>query len=204
MIPRLLDASSGEIMLNGRNIKDIPQNELREKIGFVPQKSFLFSGKIAENLKNGNPSATLEDMQKAVKIAQAEDFINELPDKFDSNVAQGAKNFSGGQRQRLSIARMLMKKPEIYVFDDSFSALDFKTDSALRAALENETTNSIVITVAQRVTTIMDADQILVIDEGGIVGQGTHRQLLENCEIYLEIAKSQLTEEELEASRGEA
>jgi ATP-binding cassette subfamily B protein len=193
----LLDASSGEIILNGKNIKEIPQEELREKIGFVPQKSFLFSGTIAENLKNGNPQATVDDFEKGLKTAQALDFVEELPDKLDAPVVQGAKNFSGGQRQRLSIARMLVKKPEIYVFDDSFSALDFKTDSALRAALKQETAQAIVITVAQRVTTIMDADQILVIDEGKIVGKGTHRELLENCEIYLEIAKSQLSEEEL-------
>ncbi|MCL1843119.1 MAG: ABC transporter ATP-binding protein/permease [Defluviitaleaceae bacterium] len=197
MIPRLLDASGGEVLLNGVNIKNIPQEELRERVGFVPQKAFLFSGTIADNMRHGNPDATVEDMQTAAQTAQAADFINELPEKFDAEVKQGGRNFSGGQRQRLSIARMLMKQPEIYVFDDSFSALDFKTDAALRSALKKVTKNSIVINVAQRITTIMDADQILVIDEGKIVGKGTHRELLHNNEVYLEIAKSQLSEEEL-------
>jgi len=197
MIPRLLDASDGEITLNGTNIKEISQEELRAKIGFVPQKAFLFSGTIADNLRHGNPSATEEDMRHAAQVARAEDFIEEYEEKYDAKVVQGGRNFSGGQRQRLSIARMLMKKPDIYVFDDSFSALDFKTDAALRAALKPVTAKSIVITIAQRLTTIMDADQILVIDEGKIVSKGTHRQLLDTCEVYLEIAKSQLSEEEL-------
>ena len=197
MIPRLLDASDGQIILNGKDIKALPQEELRAKIGFVPQKAFLFSGTIADNLRHGNPEASKEDMQQAAQVARAEDFIEEYPEKYDAPVIQGGRNFSGGQRQRLAIARTLMKKPDIYVFDDSFSALDFKTDAALRAALKDVTQESIVITIAQRITTIMDADQILVIDEGKIVGRGTHRQLLDNCEVYLEIAKSQLSEEEL-------
>jgi len=199
LIPRLIDASGGQITLNGVNIKDLPQEELRERIGFVPQRAFLFSGTIADNLRHGNPDATLQDMKQAAEIAQSEDFIEEREDKFDAAVVQGGRNFSGGQRQRLAIARMLMKKPDIYIFDDSFSALDLKTDAALRRALKDTTQNSIVITVAQRITTIMDADQILVVDEGEIVGRGTHRELLENCEVYLEIAKSQLSEEELSA-----
>jgi len=197
MIPRLLDTSDGTILLNDIDIKDIPQEELRAKVGFVPQKAFLFSGTIGDNLRHGNPEATLEDMQNAAQIARAEDFIEEYPEKYDAPVIQGGRNFSGGQRQRLSIARMIMKKPDIYVFDDSFSALDYKTDAALRITLKDITKESIVITIAQRITTIMDADQILVIDEGKIVGCGTHRQLLATCEVYQEIAKSQLSEEEL-------
>jgi len=202
MLPRLLDASTGQILINGTNIKDIPQEELRRMVGFVPQKAFLFGGTIASNLRHGNKDATEQDMMDVADIAQAGDFINELPEKFNATVAQGGRNFSGGQRQRLSIARMLMKKPDIYVFDDSFSALDFKTDAALRAALKHITHNSIVITIAQRIGTIKHADQILVVDEGRIVGRGTHRELLQNCETYLDIAKSQLSEEELENERG--
>ena len=197
MLPRLLDASSGEILINGTNVKNISQKELRKMVGFVPQKAFLFGGTIASNLRHGNPKATEQDMIFAADIAQSMDFINELPDKFDAPVSQGGKNFSGGQRQRLSIARTVIKRPDIYVFDDSFSALDFKTDASLRAALKQITKDSIVITVAQRIGTIKDADQILVVDEGHIVGRGTHRELLQNCETYLDIAKSQLSEEEL-------
>ena len=197
LVPRLLDVSKGSIRLNGTNIKDVPQEELRKKIGFVPQRAFLFSGTIADNLRHGNPDATMGDMHEAVRISQSEDFIEALDEKYDANVSQGGKNFSGGQRQRLAIARMLMKKPDVYIFDDSFSALDFKTDAALRAALKDTTKDSIVITVAQRITTIMDADQILVVDEGKIVGRGTHHELLADCEVYQEIAKSQLSEEEL-------
>jgi ATP-binding cassette subfamily B protein len=197
LIPRLLDATSGQITLNGVNIKDLPQGELRAKVGFVPQRAFLFSGTIADNLRHGNKDATLQDMEQAVQIAQAKEFVDERAGEFEATVVQGGRNFSGGQRQRLSIARMLMKKPDIYIFDDSFSALDLKTDAALRHALKDVTRDSIVITVAQRITTIKDADQILVVDEGQIVGRGTHQELLENCEVYLEIAKSQLSEEEL-------
>ena len=199
LIPRLLDISAGQILLNGVNIKEVPQEEIRKRVGFVPQKAFLFSGTIADNLKHGNSKATLRDMKRAAMVAQAENFIDERPGKYDSVVAQGGRNLSGGQRQRLAIARMLVKKPDIYVFDDSFSALDFKTDAALRKALKAVTEKSIVVTVAQRITTIMDADQIIVLDEGKIVGKGTHRELLESCEVYMEIAKSQLSEEELGA-----
>jgi len=197
LIPRLLDASGGQILFNGTNIKEVAQKDLRARVGFVPQKAFLFSGTIADNLRHGNPNATLRDMKHAAHVAQADSFIEELDDKYDSHVVQGGRNFSGGQRQRLSIARMLIKKPDIYVFDDSFSALDFKTDAALRKALREETTEAIVITVAQRISSIKDADQILVLDEGKIVGRGTHRELLATCEVYQEIAKSQLSEEEL-------
>lgn len=199
LIPRLLDISAGQILLNGVNIKEVPQEEIRKRVGFVPQKAFLFSGTIADNLKHGNSKATLRDMKRAAMVAQAENFIDERPGKYDSVVAQGGRNLSGGQRQRLAIARMLVKKPDIYVFDDSFSALDFKTDAALRKALKAVTEKSIVVTVAQRITTIMDADQIIVLDEGKIVGKGTHKELLESCEVYMEIAKSQLSEEELGA-----
>jgi len=197
ILPRLLDASEGEILINGANVKNISQNELRDLVGFVPQKAFLFGGTIASNLRHGSPNATDEDMNFAAEISQSAEFINELPDKFNAPVSQSGKNFSGGQRQRLSIARMLIKRPAIYVFDDSFSALDFKTDAALRAALKPITRESIVITIAQRIGTIKDADQILVVDEGRIVGRGTHAELLRTCETYLDIAKSQLSEEEL-------
>ena len=197
MLPRLLDASGGEILINGTNVKNISQEELRRMVGFVPQKAFLFGGTIASNLRHGSPNATEDDMNIAAEISQSSEFINELPDKFDAPVSQGGKNFSGGQRQRLSIARMLMKRPDIYVFDDSFSALDFKTDAALRSALKQITQKSIVITVAQRIGTIKDADQILVVDEGRIVGRGTHQELLRTCETYMDIARSQLSEEEL-------
>ncbi|MCL2280241.1 MAG: ABC transporter ATP-binding protein/permease, partial [Oscillospiraceae bacterium] len=199
MIPRLLDATSGQILLNDVNVKDLPQEEVRRRVGFVPQKAFLFSGTIADNLKHGNSKATLRDMKRAAIVAQSDDFIEEKEGKYDAFVAQGGKNLSGGQRQRLSIARMLSKKPDIYVFDDSFSALDFKTDAALRRALKDVTQNSIVINIAQRISTIRDADQIIVLDEGRIVGKGTHIELLNNCEVYLEIARSQLSEEELSA-----
>jgi len=197
MLPRLLDVSSGQVLINDTCIKDIPQEELRRMVGFVPQNAFLFSGTIANNLRHGNKEATEQDMINAAETAQAMEFISQLPEKFDAPVSQGGRNFSGGQRQRLSIARMLMKQPDIYVFDDSFSALDFKTDAALRAALKPITRKAIVITIAQRIGTIKDADQILVVDEGRIVGSGTHLELLQNCETYLDIAKSQLSEEEL-------
>jgi len=197
LIPRLIDATSGQILLNGVDIKDITQEETRSRIGFVPQKAFLFSGTIADNLRHGNPSATLEDMKHAASIAQSDDFIMEKDGGYDAMISQGGKNLSGGQRQRISIARMLMKKPDIYVFDDSFSALDFKTDAALRNALKEITENAIVINIAQRISTIRDADQILVVDEGEIVGCGTHDKLMKTCEVYQEIAHSQLSKEEL-------
>lgn len=197
LITRFYDVSKGEILVDGINIKNMSQDTLRSKIGFVPQKAMLFSGTISENLKYGKEDATNEDLIHAAKIAQAYEFISEKENGFDSIVEQGGKNFSGGQKQRLAIARALVRKPEVYLFDDSFSALDFKTDSKLRAALKSETKNSAVIIVAQRVSTIMDADRILVLDEGKIVGIGTHKELLKNCAIYQEIASSQLSEEEL-------
>ncbi|MCL2222594.1 MAG: ABC transporter ATP-binding protein/permease [Oscillospiraceae bacterium] len=197
MIPRLLDATSGQILLNGVNIKELSQEEERRHIGFVPQKAFLFSGTIADNLRHGNENATLRDMKRAAIVAQADDFINEMPDKYEHIVAQGGRNLSGGQRQRVSIARMLVKEPDVYVFDDSFSALDFKTDAALRMALKGVTQNAIVINIAQRISTIRDCDQIIVLDEGKIVGKGKHEQLMQDCDVYREIAFSQLSEEEL-------
>jgi len=199
LIPRLLDVSGGEITLNGINIIDLPQEELRQRIGFVPQKAFLFSGTVADNLRHGDRNAALQDIKQAAVVAQADDFIEEMENQYDSTVAQGGRNLSGGQRQRLAIARMLVKKPDVYVFDDSFSALDFKTDAALRKALKDVTQDAIVINIAQRISTIRDADQIIVLDEGKIVGKGTHQELLKNCEVYLEIARSQLSEEELSA-----
>jgi ATP-binding cassette subfamily B protein len=179
------------------NIKELSQEEERRHIGFVPQKAFLFSGTIADNLRHGNENATLRDMKRAAIVAQADDFINEMPDKYEHIVAQGGRNLSGGQRQRVSIARMLVKEPDVYVFDDSFSALDFKTDAALRLALKTVTQNAIVVNIAQRISTIRDCDQIIVLDEGKIVGKGKHDELMQNCDVYREIAFSQLSEEEL-------
>ena len=189
--------TKGEILVDGVNIKDITQKELRRKIGFVPQRGVLYSGTIESNIKYGEQEVSDEDMIKAARIAQAEEFIEEKEEKYNSLIAQGGTNVSGGQKQRLSIARALAKKPEIFIFDDSFSALDFRTDAALRKALKNEIKGSTVIIVAQRISTIMDAEKILIIDEGRIVGKGTHEELLKTCEVYREIAFSQLSMEEL-------
>lgn len=197
LIPRFYDVSSGSILVDGINIKDITRQELREKIGFVPQKAFLFGGTIADNLRYGKEDATEEELWHAIEISQSKDFINDMNSGINSHISQGGSNVSGGQKQRLSIARALVKKPEIYIFDDSFSALDFKTDAKLRAALKPETINSTVIIVAQRVSSIMNSDRIIVIDEGEIAGIGTHEELLSNCEIYKEIVASQLTKEEV-------
>ena len=198
LILRFHDVTKGEIKVDGVNIKNVRLHDLREKIGYVPQKGVLFSGTIDSNLRYGKKDATQEDIIKAAKIAQSIDFINDKEDKFDSEISQGGSNVSGGQKQRLSIARAIAKDPEIFIFDDSFSALDFKTDAKLRKALKSETSNSTVLIVAQRISTILDADQIVVLDEGRIVGKGTHKELLKNCEIYKEIALSQLSKEELE------
>lgn len=197
LIPRFFDPSSGEILLNGINIKDISQASLRANMGYVPQKSFLFSGSIRDNLKYGNPKAGDEEINKALEIAQASDFVGDLEGGLDSEVAQAGGNFSGGQKQRLSIARALVRKPDLYIFDDSFSALDFKTDSNLRRALKSELGDSIFIIVAQRVSTIMDADKILVLDDGKIAGIGRHKSLMEESEVYREIVMSQLSKEEI-------
>ncbi|KHD34338.1 multidrug ABC transporter ATP-binding protein [Clostridium acetobutylicum] len=197
LIPRFYEASGGEILVDGKEIKKMTQNELRSKIGFVPQKAILFSGDITSNIEFGNDNANFEDIKHAAEIAQATEFISNMKDGFESEIAEGGSNVSGGQKQRLSIARALVKRPEIYIFDDSFSALDFKTDAKLRAALSKETQNSTVIIVAQRVSTIMNADRIIVLDEGKVVGIGTHKELLNNCDVYHEIVASQLSEEEM-------
>lgn len=197
LIPRLYEIESGEIRLNQTDIREMTQENLRDLIGFVPQKATLFSGTIRENMQYGLPDATDEMIWKALEIAQAKEFVSELEDGLDSHVEQGGGNFSGGQRQRLAIARALVKPADVYVFDDSFSALDFKTDAKLRQALKQDMTDSITVLVAQRVSTVMDADTILVLDEGKLVGKGTHKELLETNETYAEIVRSQLREEDL-------
>lgn len=201
MIPRFYDVTGGELFVDGVNVKDVSQKELRKKIGFVPQKGVLFSGTIESNIKYGDPHLEDKEMVKAARIAQAEEFIEAKEEKYLSPIAQGGNNVSGGQKQRLSIARALAIDPEILVFDDSFSALDLKTDSKLREAISRETKGKTVIIVAQRISTIMNAEQIIVLEEGKIVGKGTHEELMKNCETYKQIALSQLSEEEL--SNGE-
>ena len=197
LIPRFYDIDSGSIIVDGVDIREISQENLRNKIGFVPQKTVLFSGTITDNIRFGNNNATDEEIRHAAAVAQATEFIETMDGGFEHEIAQGGTNVSGGQKQRLSIARALVRKPEIYIFDDSFSALDFKTDAKLRAALKKETLESTVIIVAQRVGTVMDADRIIVLDEGSIVGVGTHRELLDKCDVYHEIVSSQLSEEEI-------
>ena len=197
LIPRLYDVTAGNITLDGVELRDLPLEELRQQIGFVPQKGVLFSGTIASNLRFGNPDASDAEVQQAAEIAQAMEFIQEKPDRFDSTIAQGGTNVSGGQKQRLTIARAIAKHPKVFVFDDSFSALDLKTDAALRKALGEQVQDSTMIIVAQRISTILHADQILVLEEGKIVGKGTHEELLKNCEVYQQIAKSQLSPSEL-------
>ncbi|MCP1490197.1 ATP-binding cassette subfamily B protein [Peribacillus frigoritolerans] len=197
LIPRFYDISSGTIRVNGVDIRKSSQDEVRSKIGFVPQKVSLFTGTISENIRFGKQTATQDEVEHAARIAQAEDFISNMKGGYEAEVDQGGSNLSGGQKQRLSIARALIRKPDIYIFDDSFSALDYKTDANLRAALKDETKNSTVILVAQRVSTVVDADRIIVLDEGHIVGIGTHQELLSTNDIYREIALSQLTEEEI-------
>ena len=201
LIPRFYDVTGGELLIDGINIKDVPQKELRRKIGFVPQKGMLFSGTIKSNIKYGNPEMSDEDMIKAARIAQATEFIDSKPNKYDTEISQGGTNVSGGQRQRLSIARAIATDPEIFVFDDSFSALDLKTDSKLRSALKEKTENKTVIIVAQRISTILDADKIIVLEEGKIAGIGKHEELINTCEVYKQIALSQLSKEELENGR---
>lgn len=197
LIPRFYDVSSGTIKIDGINVQDYKMETLRNKIGFIPQKAMLFTGSIEENIRYGKEDATMDEIIHAARVAQGYDFIMEKPNGFDEVITESATNVSGGQRQRLSIARALVKKPEIYIFDDSFSALDFKTDAALRKALKEETKQSIMLVVAQRISTIMEADKIIVLHEGKVVGEGTHKELLKNCAIYYEIAASQLSEEEL-------
>lgn len=197
LIPRFYDVSAGRILLNGVPISDMELAGLRNKIGFVPQKANLFSGTIADNIRFGKPDASMEEIVHAARVAQAYDFIMEKPLQFEERIAEGATNVSGGQKQRLSIARALVRRPELYIYDDSFSALDFQTDARLRAALKQEVGDAIVLIVAQRVSTIMDADRIVVLNEGRVAGIGTHRELLQSCPVYYEIAASQLSEEEL-------
>ncbi len=194
---RLYDTSKGEVLVDGVDVREHTQYDLHDRIGYIPQKAVLFSGTIAENIRFGKPDATEEEINEALRIAQASEFVDELDDGIESYVAEGGTNFSGGQKQRLAIARALVKKPDIYLFDDSFSALDLQTDANLRAALKPLLKESLAVIVAQRISTIMDADQIIVLDEGKIVGLGTHEELLKNNEVYQEIAKSQLSEEEL-------
>lgn len=197
LIPRFYDVTSGEILIDGVDIRKVPQSALRAKIGYVSQKGVLFSGSIETNIRYGKQNASDDEMRKAAETAQAIEFINEKPEGFNAEIAQGGTNVSGGQKQRLSIARALVKTPEIYIFDDSFSALDYKTDAALRKALKAETEDSTVLIIAQRVSTIRHADRIIVLDEGMIVGNGTHEELMETCEVYKQIALSQLSKEEL-------
>ena len=197
MIERFYDATAGEVLVGGVDVRDVRQHDLREKIGFVPQKGALISGTIESNITYGAPDASDEDVRVAAEVAQALEFIEQKPDGFADAIAQGGTNVSGGQKQRLSIARALAKKPDIFIFDDSFSALDFKTDIALRRALKQHAQDSTVLIVAQRVSTILNAEQIIVLEEGKIVGHGTHRELLKHCPEYQEIAQSQLSEEEL-------
>ena len=198
LIPRFFDVTGGEILLDGTDIREMDLKDLRERLGYVPQKGVLFSGTIDSNLRFGCDDAPEEQIRTAAEIAQATEFIEQKPERFQSHISQGGSNVSGGQKQRLSIARAIAKNPELYIFDDSFSALDFKTDAALRKALKASTKDATTLIVAQRISTIIHADQILVLDEGRIAGKGTHKELLKNCEVYRQIATSQLSEEELD------
>jgi ATP-binding cassette subfamily B protein len=197
LIPRFYDVTAGEILLDGMDIRSVTQHDLREKIGYIPQKGVLFSGTIESNLRYADENASEDELQQAVATAQAAEFVNSKPEGLTAEISQGGTNVSGGQRQRLSIARALVKQAPIYIFDDTFSALDFKTDAALRRALGNSTQKSTTLVVTQRVATIKNADQIIVLEMGRVVGKGTHEELMESCETYQEIALSQLTEEEL-------
>lgn len=198
LIPRFYDVTEGKITIDGEDIRNVTQHELRDQLGYVPQKGVLFSGTIASNILYGNPDGSEETMMEAAKVAQAAEFIEEKTKCYDSRISQGGGNVSGGQKQRLSIARAIAKDPKIFIFDDSFSALDYKTDITLRKALKEHTVNSTVIIVAQRISTILHADQIIVLDEGKVAGIGTHKELLKNCDVYYQIAASQLSEKELE------
>ncbi len=199
LIPRLFDATAGRVLVDDVAVRDMEPELLWSRIGLVPQKPFLFTGTVASNLRYGNPDATDDELWHALRVAQADDFVAQMPGQLEAPIAQGGTNVSGGQRQRLSIARALVKKPEIYIFDDSFSALDVATDARLRAALKRETTDACVIIVGQRVATIADADKILVLEDGRVVGSGTHLELLSSCPTYAEIVDSQLSAEEAAA-----
>ena len=197
LIPRFYDVTEGQVLVNGQDVRDYQLKDLREKIGYIPQKAQLFTGTIEDNLRYGKKNATQAEMEQVAEIAQAAEFISQKPKGYQEELAEGGSNFSGGQKQRLAIARAVIRRPEIYIFDDSFSALDYQTDAKLRARLKKETTESVVLIVAQRVGTIMHADKIVVLNEGDVVGIGTHRELLEKCPIYYDIAASQLSKEEL-------
>lgn len=203
LIPRFYDVTEGKITIDGKDIREVTQHDLRERLGYVPQKGVLFSGDIASNILYGNPDGSEAEMEEAAQIAQAEEFISHKKKKYHSQIAQGGSNVSGGQKQRLSIARAIAKHPDIYIFDDSFSALDYKTDVTLRQALKQKTKDSTVIIVAQRISTILHAEQIIVLDDGKVTGIGTHKELLKNCETYYQIAASQLSEKELQADMKE-
>ena len=197
LIPRFYDVTEGQVLVDGMDVREYQLKDLRNKIGYIPQKAQLFTGTIADNLRYGKEDATQAEMEQAAEIAQASEFIAQKPDGYQEELSEGGNNFSGGQKQRLAIARAVIRKPEIYIFDDSFSALDYQTDAKLRARLKKETTECAVLIVAQRVGTIMHADKIVVLNEGDVVGIGTHRELLDSCPIYYDIAASQLTKEEL-------
>jgi ATP-binding cassette subfamily B protein len=197
LIPRFYDVSGGQVLIDGVDVREMKLEDLYAKIGYVPQKPVLFSGTVETNIKYGAPKAPISEVKQAAEISQSEEFIKNLPEQFESPIAQGGTNVSGGQKQRLSIARALARKPEIYIFDDSFSALDFKTDAALRKALKSETKNKTVLIVAQRIATILSAEKIIVLDEGKICGMGSHVELMKTCQVYREIALSQLSEDEL-------
>jgi ATP-binding cassette subfamily B protein len=197
LIPRFYDVESGKILVDGVETREMAQEHLRAKIGFVPQKAVLFTGTVKDNLRYGKEDASDDEIRRAADVAQASEFVSKMQDGFNSIIAQGGTNVSGGQMQRLSIARALVRKPEIYVFDDTFSALDFKTDAKLRAALKGETRESTVLIVAQRVSTVIDADQIIVLEDGRVAGIGTHRELMKTCEVYSGIVSSQLSATEI-------
>lgn len=197
LIPRFYDATKGCVKVDGVDVRNMTQHELRDRLGYVPQKGVLFSGTIDSNIRYGKPDMPEEDVKLAAQIAQSDDFIEAKPEGYKAPISQGGNNVSGGQKQRLSIARAIAKKPEILIFDDSFSALDFKTDSKLRKALKEKTKDITTIIVAQRISTILNADQIIVLDDGNLAGIGTHKELMKNCEVYRQIAMSQLSEEEL-------
>ena len=197
LIPRFYDATKGCVKVDGVDVRNMTQYELRDRLGYVPQKGVLFSGTIDSNIRYGKPDMPEEDVKLAAQIAQSDDFIEAKPEGYKAPISQGGNNVSGGQKQRLSIARAIAKKPEILIFDDSFSALDFKTDSKLRKALKEKTKDITTIIVAQRISTILNADQIIVLDDGNMAGIGTHKELMKNCEVYRQIAMSQLSEEEL-------